>query len=381
MIDEFDRIAVSVLAPDIQETLGLSDAVLGAAAGASGVLFVLGAIPLGILADRFARTKVGGAATLGWAAIVFLTGWVTNAFTFFVARMGSGLGQSNVLPVQNSLAADAYPLGVRGRVFGLIASASPLGRAVGPLLAGGIAALAGGTEGWRWVFWVFSVPSLILGLIFLFTAEPERGRFDREALAAGLLADQETTPVSLGAAFDRLRAIGTFHYLLVGIGALGFALFSVPLFLSLLLEDRFGLDALDRGLVVALAQIPALILVPLSARRFDRVFRQSPPRGVLMMATLIAMFGVLSSIAVWMPNVALLTIVYAAASGLSAAGAATIFPIVAAVVPYRLRSQGFAIVGVYIFLLGAFGGAIITGLLSDADGPRTALTWWRPRRR
>jgi ABC-type branched-subunit amino acid transport system ATPase component len=56
------------------------------------------------------------------------------------------------------------------------------------------------------------------------------------------------------------------------------------------------------------------------------------------------------------------------------AGFLTLPPTVSAVVPYRLRSQGFAMVGVYIFLLGAFGGAVLTGQLSDAYGERTALT-------
>jgi ABC-type branched-subunit amino acid transport system ATPase component len=50
-----------------------------------------------------------------------------------------------------------------------------------------------------------------------------------------------------------------------------------------------------------------------------------------------------------------------------------IYAFVAAVVPYRLRSLGFALLGIYIFLLGGFLGGIITGLLSDARGTRAAL--------
>ena len=375
VVDEFDRTAMTVLAPDIQETFNVSDAVLGAAGGAAGVLFVLGAIPLGMAADRYRRTTVAGFATLGWSAVVFLTGFVPNAFALFVARMGSGLGQSNVLPVQNSIAADAYPIETRGRVFGILAGASPLGRAIGPLLAGGIAALAGGPEGWRVVFWVIAIPALVLGIVLLFfTREPERGKFDREAHGADMLEDSDAPPVSFRAAFDRLRAIQTFHYLLIGIGALGFALFSIPLFLNLLLDDQFGLDAFQRGLVLAAAQIPTFFVLPLVASRFDRLFRSSPPNAVRLMAVTVGVYGVLVAVAVWMPTVVLLTIVYALAVTSAVAGFATLMPLMSSVIPFRLRSQGFAIVGIYVFLGGGFFGAVITGWIADAWGEQVAIT-------
>jgi ABC-type branched-subunit amino acid transport system ATPase component len=44
------------------------------------------------------------------------------------------------------------------------------------------------------------------------------------------------------------------------------------------------------------------------------------------------------------------------------------------IIPYRLRSRGSALIGIYIFVFGAFLGAIVTGLLSDAWGERAALT-------
>jgi ABC-type branched-subunit amino acid transport system ATPase component len=43
------------------------------------------------------------------------------------------------------------------------------------------------------------------------------------------------------------------------------------------------------------------------------------------------------------------------------------------VIPYRLRAQGFAMMGLYVFVCGALFGALITGIISDAHGVRTAL--------
>jgi ABC-type branched-subunit amino acid transport system ATPase component len=49
-------------------------------------------------------------------------------------------------------------------------------------------------------------------------------------------------------------------------------------------------------------------------------------------------------------------------------------PAISAIVPYQMRSQAFAMVGVYIFLMGGFFGGLLAGGLSDAHGERTALT-------
>ena len=49
-------------------------------------------------------------------------------------------------------------------------------------------------------------------------------------------------------------------------------------------------------------------------------------------------------------------------------------PIVGAVAPYRMRTQAFALIPVFIFLMGGFFGGLIAGGLSDAHGERTALT-------
>ena len=54
----FDNTALAVLSPDIQDTLGASDAVMGAIAGAGGVLFLLGSVPISSLADRLPRTRI-----------------------------------------------------------------------------------------------------------------------------------------------------------------------------------------------------------------------------------------------------------------------------------------------------------------------------------
>ena len=77
------------------------------------------------------------------------------------------------------------------------------------------------------------------------------------------------------------------------------------------------------------------------------------------------------TVALFMPNLATFVLAFALATACLNAGFMLIGPIVASVVPYRLRSQGYAMVGVYVFL----SGAILT-----IDGARDNwLGAWPPR--
>jgi ABC-type branched-subunit amino acid transport system ATPase component len=158
------------------------------------------------------------------------------------------------------------------------------------------------------------------------------------------------------------------------VGTLGFALTSIPIFLSLYLEDRFGYDAFDRGLVLSIVQIGPLIGAPIAGAYSDKLFRRSPVKLLMLTSAMVSTYGILVVTGLFMPNIVLMVIFLSLGYTGAFAGFLTLPPTVSAVVPYRLRSQGFAMVGVYIFLLGAFGGAVLTGQLSDAYGERTALT-------
>ena len=375
VIQSLDNAALGVLAPDIQESLGVSSSVLGVIGGAAGVLFVMGAIPIAALADRRRRTTIAGVCTFAYGVLSIATAAVGNAFWLFAARMGSGLAASHILPVHNSLLADAYPIKTRGRIFSIYGLGAPIGQLLGPITVGGIAALVGGIEGWRWAFAAVGIPALILAPFVASRREPKRGMNEQIAvLGETIEAERSTVPISTSIAFGRLKQINTFRYMLIGIGALGFGLFSVPIFLNVFLEDEFGLSAFERGAVGSIVVVPSLLALPFVGRLNDRLFRASPPQSLVLCAGLISMFGLFVTVALFMPNVALFVTFLAIATMCLNGGFMLIGPIVSAVVPYRLRTQGFAMVGVYVFLSGAFLGAVLAGLMSDAWGVRTGLS-------
>lgn len=375
VIDEIPR-AIRVLAPDIQASLGVSDTVLIGVLSFAGVMVVLGAVPMAALADRVARVRIIPVASAFWAATVFLSGLVVNPFQLFLTNAGTGLGQAYRLPVSNSLLVDSYPIAARSRIFAFEALGRPVGQLLGPLVVGGAAAWAGGTEGWRAAFFVVAIPPLLAAAASLILKEPERGRFEQEAVfgaAAARAGAREELPVTVGAAFARLRKIKTFYYLATGVGVLGFALIALPIQFNLLLEDKYGLGPLERGIVESLMWVASLIALPFAGRVFDRGFRRDPAAMMRLAGGMVVLTGVLYAVALPIKMIGPLVGLLALGQALISTAFVAAPSIVAAVSPYRIRAQAFALIPVFVFLMGGFFGGLIVGQLSDAYNHRTAL--------
>ena len=375
IVDSLDLAAFGVLAPDIQKSLGMSDAVIAATGAAFGVLFLLGSIPISTLADRHPRKIIAGVSMAIWSVMVFATGFVQSVFWFFLARMGVGISQSYALPVNAPLLADRYPIQARSRVFALYGGMETIGRVAGPMIAGGIAGAIAGPASWRWVFVIIAFAGIPVAIVTFLLTEPRRGRNEMEAVLGGELAEDEAElPISLSVAFERLRKIRSFYFFLVGLAALGFALFSLPLFINLILKDTYGLNAWHRGIFGSAVAIPAIAALAIAAPRSDALFRRSPPAALVFVGAMIGISGLVTIIGLYMPNVWILGVFFALGGAISQAAFVSIVAVVNAVIPYRLRSRGTAMVGVYVSLFGGFFGAVLTGMLADAFGPRTALT-------
>jgi ABC-type branched-subunit amino acid transport system ATPase component/sugar phosphate permease len=380
LLDYAGSAAFSVLGPDIQRSLGLSDTGLGVVASLAALTFVLGAIPLGVLGDRVRRTRLTTACASVAAVATLLTGTVQAVWQLALARLVTGAGQASILPVNSSLLADGYPVRGRSAVFSVHNLMPSLGYVVGPLLAGGVAALAGGAEGWRAAYVVLGVLSLIAALATLVLREPPRGRGDLADVVGDTEADRleaervADPPIAFGPAVQRLLAIRTLFFLLVGVGVLGFSLVSVPTYFGLLLEREYGLDALERGYAVAVTELISLAGVVAGGVVGARLFRQSPPRAILLVAGSSLAFAIALPLALYAPGgLPVLLIGVGVAKLLQSVGTVPVYVFVAAVVPVRLRTLGYALLGVYILLLGGLLGNVITGLVSDARGPAFAL--------
>ena len=373
MIDEFPR-AIRVLAPEIQNSLNISDTVLFGILGFGGVTLVLGAVPMAALADRAKRVAIIPVASAFWGITSFLSGLIVNPFQLFLTNAGTGFGQAYRIPVASSLLVDTYPIQARSRIFALEGLGRPVGQLVGPLVVVGIAALAGGDDPWRAAFFAIAIAPLVVAVLAaVMLREPARGRFDKQSVFGDEPVEVDELPVSMGTAFARLRKIKTFYFLSTGVGVLGFALIAIPIQFNLLLEDKYAMGPFERGVVESLIWVAALVGLPVAGRIFDRGFRRDPGAMMRLSGLLVMAAGVAYAVALPIKILGGLVVMMAVAQTLISMAFVAAPSVIAAVSPYRIRAQAFALLPVFVFLMGGFFGGLIVGQLSDAYNERTAM--------
>ncbi|MFI1868709.1 MFS transporter [Streptomyces jumonjinensis] len=367
MMEQLSREATSTLAPDIRTAFGVSDAAFVATAGFTGVALTLGGLPMVWLAVRVNRKYlVVASAAVGTLSLIG-AGLAQSVWQLFAAYALTGFAAAYSNPVFGSLISDAYPAEGCGRVFALHATATPIGQAIGPALAGSAAALAGGGEAWRWAYLGLAVPYALLAVAAaVFLKDPGHGRGVPDHRSG-------EAPVGVIRGFRLMARVRTFLFICLGIGVLGLALYTVPVQMSLLLGEEYGLDAFERGLVFSLVQLPVIVAMVMGGRQFDRLFRSGPERTVIVAGAAILGFGAVTAGGVWLRPAPLLIACHLLASVCVGIALVSVSPLVASVTPPRTRAHAFAILPVFTLLTGGFLGSVFAGFISDAHGPRAAI--------
>ena len=362
----------SLLGPEIQTSLGVSDTGL-AVVGIGGLISAtLCAVPMGRLADRIDRMKLVGWATLFWSLAMFFRGFQATAFGFFLIGVLMGIGSSNTFPVQGAVLADAYPIQARGRIYAVKNVLGRAGERIAPLLVGGLMLIV--DNNWRWAYWVFAWPIVALGIWSLFVPDPPRGQFEQLSTIGEVMEEDPDRPkVSLSAVWHRLMAIRTLKLAWISFSIIVFSMIGQGFLVNLFLDDRWGLSPFQRAMIGFVPGMLAFAAAPWAAVRYDKLYQQSPAKALAWVGALFFPMAAVIPIQFYMPHPVLFAIVGIVPSVLAVVVFGMISPLLVGVVPYRLRAQSTALSIMVIFLGGGVLGPIVAGLLSDATSERTAI--------
>jgi MFS family permease len=152
-----DRNAIGVAAPLLKGELGLTATQFGVAV--SAFFWVYGPIQLvvGWLCDRFSVYRLLGWGVALWAAATLLSGFVGGFVSLIVLRLMLGIGESFAFPASSKIIAEQVPPEGRGMANAAVSMGIALGPALGTLAGGAILA----SLGWRPVFIIFGLLTLI----------------------------------------------------------------------------------------------------------------------------------------------------------------------------------------------------------------------------
>lgn len=158
--DAMQVLAIGFAAPSIAATFDLSIPGAIQAGTAFFVGMLLGAWGFGRLADRIGRRRVLIATVLIDAAFGIASAFAPSFTTLLALRLLTGIGVGGTLPVDYAMMAEFLPPERRGRWLVALEGFWAVGT-VAVALAAWVAASWAGTDAWRWLFAVTSLPALI----------------------------------------------------------------------------------------------------------------------------------------------------------------------------------------------------------------------------
>ncbi len=379
----------NVALPEISRDLDISSSLAGWVSTGYAMVYAIGSLLYGKLADIFPLKRLMTIGIIIFAAGSIL-GFLSQGYVWLlVGRLVQSAGASSIPALAMMIPARYFAPEKRGAVLGLIASFIALSSGVGPIIGG---VVAGGLH-WKYLF-LLSLGTLIV-LPFLRRALPVETRRPGQidiagaVLLAGAVALLMLTITSFGSAIAFLYGAsfiallggfivrsrrsqepfislsfftkGSFRYAILAMFLSSVAGFSMMLVIPLMLKASFGLGSDQIGLVLFPAAIAAALMGRVGGRWTDR-FGSIP---ILLMAALLMIFGFvllagLSWAGAWvvalgliLPNIGIVFI------------QSSMSKLVSLLLPSTQLGAGMGVFSMTNFLSGAIGGALAT----------TALDW------
>ncbi|MBZ0257277.1 MFS transporter, partial [bacterium] len=136
-----------------------------------------GGIIFGMMSDKYGRVKTMVITLMTYSIFTGLSGTSQTWVQFVMYRFLVGLGVGGMFGAATTLVAESVPFGFRALALGSLQALSATGNIMGSMISLGIppgeANLFMGLEGWRLLFFVGILPSILIVPIIFLLKEPE----------------------------------------------------------------------------------------------------------------------------------------------------------------------------------------------------------------
>ena len=160
-----------------------------------------GGIIFGMLSDKIGRVKTMVATLLIYSGFTGLSGFAQSWLDFTIYRFLVGLGVGGMFGAATTLVAESVPGRFRSVALGSLQALSATGNIIGSLISllikPGTADFWGNYSGWRVLFFVGILPSLLVIPIIFVLREPEAWKRAKAEAASGAAAKSIGSPLEL----------------------------------------------------------------------------------------------------------------------------------------------------------------------------------------
>lgn len=226
LINYFDRINLSVAAPQLQRDFGLTPSQLGLLFSGFFWSYALLQIPGGLLLDRFSVARIGRWGAFLWAVASALTALAGGFTGILAARILLGIAETPAFPASQKATGFWFPRAERARATAIFDSAAKFSNVIGvPVVAFAIVNL-----GWRWGFGITAALSALYFVAYwaLYrdpSQDPRLARSEHEYILAGGATPEGAAGAGQGAMLGYLLHNRKVWGLTLGFSAYGYSFY------------------------------------------------------------------------------------------------------------------------------------------------------------
>lgn len=296
LLSLIDRANLGIGALTMNRDLGLSVAAYSLGVAAFFLGYIPFEIPSNVLLERVGARLWIGRIAITWGLVASAMALVEGQATFLAVRFLLGIAEAGLFPGMLLYLTYWFPNAYRARVNAALVLAIPAANVIGAPLGSSLLELHGflGLAGWRWMFVLEGVPSIVLGFVVLWRLTDRPGKAtwlspaQRTWLESTLASERQSveaghSPIGLwrGLTDPRVLALCVVYF------AFGSTSYGMSYFLPQFIK-AWGLSNLATGWTVAIPEGLGIIGLLVWSHWSDRVGNR---RFSLVLALLIAGTG------------------------------------------------------------------------------------------
>lgn len=372
-----DRVNVGFAKLQMQQDLGMSDAVYGAGAGIFFLGYFLFEVPANMLLQRLGARLWLGPIMIVWGVVSASTMFVRNATDFYILRFVLGIVESGFFPGVILYLTYWYTRTHRAKMVAAFMTANPLSGVLAGPISGAILAFtsgAGGLRAWQWLFLLEGIPSALAGIVMMWFLDdnPVKAKWltdDERGLLVRRLREEEEAKRNEGESRHSLiDAFKSGKVWLLCLVYFGFIMgnYGLWFWLPQTIKDTLTTNPWKIGLVSAIPWTTAAIVMIFFAHHSDVTGER---RWHLALAGALGCVGFLLSALPGIPGaLGLLALTLGAIAIMC--GQSTFWSLPTAILSGSAAAAGIAWIN-SVGNLGGYVSAMVIGRIRDATGSMT----------
>ena len=279
LLSLIDRVNLGFAALTMNKELGLTPYTYSIGVAA----FFIGSLPMEVpstlILERFGARLWIGRIAITWGLIASAMALVSGETSFVIVRFLLGVAEAGLFPGMLLYLTYWFPSAYRARVNAALVLAIPCSGAIGAPIATSLLQLDGflGLQGWKWMFLLEGIPTVILGFFVLryLTDRPANADWLSPERRAWLEATLERERAAVEAVHSRLsiwRGLVDPRVLALCFAyfAFGTVSYSLGYFLPLIVKG-WGISTFLVGWVIAIPEVIGIIAMVTGSWAADRI--------------------------------------------------------------------------------------------------------------